>query len=293
MQGFSLIEFIPQYRETFQLSGPDGCENVNCMNTHHQSNSKIKKFYDDNGYYLARGVFNKDEIRALEEDFDRIVAQLVGSKEDINARWEGPEMERLGATKTSILHTHNVQQFSARWHQAMLQEKFLAVTEALLGPDIILHHSKLFMKPPEVGSPFPMHQDWTYFPTIKDTMLAGVIHVSAATDAMGCFRIYPGTHKLGRISGTSGMEKSDLLARYPIEGGTPLEAGPGDVVFFHYFLLHGSLPNTSDKMRKTVLVQMHAGDDRVEEGYSHLNEKLVLKGWNHHASRSSAGTKKG
>jgi ectoine hydroxylase-related dioxygenase (phytanoyl-CoA dioxygenase family) len=253
------------------------------------SSSEIKKFYDDNGYYLARGVFARDEVRALEEDFDRIIAQLLGSTEDVNARWSGPEMERLGAAKTRIIHTHNVQQFSARWHRAFMQEKFLAATEALLGPDIMLHHSKLFMKPPEVGSPFPMHQDWTYFPTIHDTMLAGVIHISEATDAMGCFRVYPGTHKLGRIRGTSGAEKSEVLARHPVEGGTPLEAEPGDVVFFHYFLLHGSLPNTSSKTRKTVLVQMHAGDDRIEEGNGHSNEKLVLKGWNHHASRASAG----
>ncbi len=262
------------------------------MKARPESNSEIKKFYDINGYYIARGVFNKDEIHALEEDFDHIVAQLVGSKETVNSRWKGPEMERLGATQTNIIGVHNVQQFSGRWHRALLQEKFLAVREELLGPDILLHHSKLFMKPPEVGSPFPMHQDWTYFPTIKDTMLAAIIHVSVATDAMGCFRVYPGTHKLGRISGTSGQEKSDLLERYPIEGGTPLEAGPGDVVFFHYFLLHGSLPNTSDKMRKTVLVQMHTGDDKVEEGNHHDNERLVLKGWNHHAARSTTNAKK-
>jgi ectoine hydroxylase-related dioxygenase (phytanoyl-CoA dioxygenase family) len=250
--------------------------------------NEIRSFYEENGYYIARNVFSPEEMRVLEADFDRIVAQLLGSKEDVNARWSGPEMDRLDAGKTSIIHTHNVQQFSAAWHLALLQEKFLGVTEALLGPDIILHHTKLFMKPPEIGSPFPMHQDWTYFPTVNDTMLAGVIHVSKATDAMGCFRVYPGTQKLGKIRGTSGMEKSEFLARYPIEGSTPLEAEPGDVVFFHYFLLHGSLPNTSKKMRKTVLVQMHAGDDHVEAGNSHSNEKLVLKGWNHCAYRSSA-----
>lgn len=256
------------------------------------SNSEVRKLYEENGYYVARGVFTKEEVCVLDKDFDRIVAQLLDSNEDVNARWSGPEMERLGGAKTRIVHTHNVQQFSACWHRALLQEKFLAVAEALLGPDIILHHTKLFMKPPEVGSPFPMHQDWTYFPTVNDTMLAGIIHISEATDAMGCFRVYPGTHKLGRIRGTSGTEKSELLARHPIEGGTPLEAQPGDVVFFHYLLLHGSLPNTSAKMRKTVLVQMHAGSDQVEEEDQHPNEKLVLKGWNHCVSRAKAGAGK-
>jgi len=252
----------------------------------------IRSFYEQNGYYVARGVFSPDEIRALETDFDRIVARLTSGHEDVNARWQGPEMEKLGAAETVVLHTHNVQQFSAAWLRAMLHKGFLDVAEAILGPDIILHHSKLFQKPAEKGAPFPMHQDWTYFPTVKDTMMAGIIHVSDATDEMGCFRVFPGTHKLGRITGTSGQTRSEMLEKYPIEDATPLNAQPGDVVFFHYFLLHGSLPNRSNKVRKTVLVQLYSGDDRVETDNKHPNERLVLRGWNHASTRSSADAAK-
>jgi len=58
-------------------------------------------------------------------------------------------------------------------------------------------------------------------------------------------------------------------------------------VFFHYLTVHGSKPNRSPKTRKTVLVQLYAGDDRVEDGNTHPDEKLVLSGWNHHATRSN------
>jgi ectoine hydroxylase-related dioxygenase (phytanoyl-CoA dioxygenase family) len=251
----------------------------------------IHEFFTENGFYLARGVYSPDELREMERDFDRIVEQLVASGEQINARWGGPEMERIGGPGTQVLHTHNVQQFSAVWLRAFLQPRFLAVAEAILGPDIILHHSKLFQKPAEKGSPFPMHQDWTYFPTLKDSMMAGIIHVSRATDEMGCVRVYPGSHRLGRITGTSGQRESEVLEKYPLERATILEAAPGDVVFFHYFTLHGSRPNTSSKTRKTVLVQLYAGDDRVEEGNMHTDERLVLQGWNHHATRRIAGAR--
>src|SRR5665213_497275 len=129
--------------------------------------NEIHDFYEKNGYYVARGLFSPAELQPLERDFDRIVAQLMSNREEANARWEGPEMDRLGAGKTVVLHTHNVQQFSGAWMQAMMHEKFLDATQSLIGPDIILHHSKLFQKPAEKGAPFPMHQDWTYFPTIK------------------------------------------------------------------------------------------------------------------------------
>lgn len=260
------------------------------MTTTNDRPEQIGAFFQENGYYLAKGVYTPEEIATLETDFDRIVTQISRGTEEINARWGGAEVERLGGAKTEILHTHNVQQYSGAWLRAFLQARLLAVVEAIIGPDIILHHSKLFQKPPANGAPFPMHQDWTYFPTVKDTMIAGIVHVTNATDEMGCLRVYPGSHRLGRIEGTSGTQHSELLEKYPLEDATIIEAEPGDVAFFHYFTLHGSRSNTSNRTRKTVLAQFHAGDDSIAEaGRAHPNERLVLQGWNSQMTRSAAG----
>ncbi len=248
----------------------------------------IRQEFFEKGYYLAKGVFSPAEVAELEKDFDRIVAQITDSDENTNARWGGPEMERLNVADTVVTHTHNVQKFSAEWAQALFQTRFLDVAEAILGPDIVLHHTKLFQKPAENGAPFPMHQDWDYFPSVKDSMIAGVIHVSRATDEMGCLRVYPETHKLGRLDQSNGHADSKVLAKYPIETATPIEAEPGDVVFFHYFTIHGSMPNRSNEIRKTVLVQMLSGDDHIEEGITHPNVRLVLRGFNHHITRNIA-----
>lgn len=253
--------------------------------------SSIREFFDQNGYYVAKGVYSPAEVAELETAFDRIVAQLMASNEEINARWSGPEMEKIGGD-TIVLHTHNVQQFSAAWLRALMHKGFLDHAEHILGPDIVLHHSKLFQKPSEKGAPFPMHQDWNYFPTVKDSMIAGIIHVSDATDEMGCLRVYPGSHKLGRVENTSGQFESELLSQYPLENAMPLEAEPGDVVYFHYFTLHGSMPNRSSKTRKTVLVQLYSGQDHVEIGNPHPDERLSLRGWNSFASRETANKAK-
>ena len=172
--------------------------------------SDIGKFFQENGYYFAKGVYSSEEINAMENDFDRIVDQLLKSDENVNARWGGRLMDALDGGESVIIHTHNIQSFSAVWMQAFLQEKFLDVTEAILGPDIMLHHSKLFCKPLEKGAPFPMHQDWQYFPSVKDTMMAAIIYVSEATDEMGCVRVYPGSHQLGRTDGMMGSGKLTL-----------------------------------------------------------------------------------
>lgn len=250
---------------------------------------EIKAFWDENGYYHAKGVFSPSEVRELESEFDWIVSRLNSSGEESNARWGGEEMKRLDGGNSVITHTHNVQCFSSVWMRAMMQTRFLDTVEAMIGPDIILHHSKLFQKPSEKGSPFPMHQDWTYFPSFEDTMLAGVIHVSDATDEMGCLRVVPGSHKFGRVEGTAGAQQSDLLDAHPIESATVVEAQAGDVVFFHYFTLHGSMPNRSQNVRKTVLAQLHSGRDAIEpRGEAHPNARLTLRGHNYRATRSLA-----
>ena len=250
---------------------------------------EITASFQKNGYYLAKGVYSNAEVAELATDFDRIVNQLTASGEEVAVRWGGAVMEKIAPKDSVFVHTHNVQIYSAAWLRAFLQPRFLEISQAILNsPDVILHHSKLFQKPAEKGAPFPMHQDWSYFPTVKDTMMAGIIHISDATDEMGCLRVYPGSHRLGRKAESSGQSATadNFLKDYPLEKALVVEAEAGDVIFFHYFTLHGSMPNRSQKVRKTVLVQMHSGDDQIEDDNSPLNERLVLSGWNHRARRS-------
>ena len=49
------------------------------------------------------------------------------------------------------------------------------------------------------------------------------------------------------------------------------------------------MPNRSNDVRKTVLLQVYEGHDRVEDGNQHPDERMVLSGWNHAISRSAAG----
>ncbi len=240
------------------------------------------------GYAVVRGLFAAGMLARMTTDFDRIVAQLEASGEDVNARWGGPRMERLAAGDSQVVHTHGVEQYSAVWSSALFHEPFLDACEALLGPDVVLHHTKLFRKPPRTGPPFPLHQDWSYFPTQRDSMIAAVIHISESCDAMGGLRVVPGSHVLGRAADTSGQGESDVLDRYALADAISVEAAPGDVLFFHAFTLHGSLPNTSDNARKTVLVQLYDGRDDEDGDASHPNARLVLRGWNHRATRSRA-----
>ena len=250
---------------------------------------KRKKTFQNEGCYLSKNLFSKSEVSVLETEFDKIVLQLKQSGENINARWGGSLIENLDVKNSKVIHTHNVQSFSSIMLDMVQSKKLLKIAESLIGPDIILHHTKLFLKPPKLGSAFPLHQDWSYFPTEKNTMIAAIVHISDSTNDMGCLRLIPGSNKLGKIKKSDGRSYvKKIHKKHPLSSAVPIEASSGDVLFFHCYTLHGSMPNISKSPRKTILIQLYSGKDKVVKGNSHTNVQLVLQGWNYNSTRKTA-----
>ena len=254
---------------------------------------KISSYFDENGFYLAKQLFNKNKVLTLEKEFDKIINQLKSSGENLNARWGSTLTKDIENSKSSVLHTHNVQSFSYEMLEMIQNKNLLDITESIIGHDIILHHSKLFLKPPLIGSAFPLHQDWSYFPTKNNSMIAAVVHLSEAEKGMGRIRVVKGSHKMGKVDNSDGHSFSkEIHNKYDLKYATPIQAQRGDVLFFHCCVLHGSNPNISLKPRKTILIQLYSGKDKMERS-SHTNLQLALRGWNYHATRNKLDKIKG
>jgi hypothetical protein len=50
------------------------------------------------------------------------------------------------------------------------------------------------------------------------------------------------------------------------------------------------MPNLSDKPRKTILIQLYSGRDKIIDGNKHTNVQLVLRGRNYYATRNNVDT---
>ena len=121
-------------------------------------------------------------------------------------------------------------------------------------------------------------------------MIAAVVHISDSTEEMGCLRLIPGSNKLGKVKNSDGHSfLKEIHGRYPLKSVMPIEGKKGDVLFFHSFTIHGSMPNRSKKPRKTVLIQLYSGRDKIIDDTKHTNVQLVLKGWNYNSTRKTAG----
>ena len=136
--------------------------------------------------------------------------------------------------------------------------------EQLIGPDIHLQHSKLNMKPAEVGSVVEWHQDLTYFPHTNDDLVAVLVYLDEATEINGCLRVLSGQHAAFLEHNTddgafAGMITEDLSGgRYGTEIALPAPAG--SVIFMHCLTPHSSRPNQSRKPRRTIIFEYRAAD---------------------------------
>lgn len=214
------------------------------------------EFYNTNGYLLVKGVFTKAEAAHFRQEAHDIITRL-SAHASLDATWGAARKTSDDAQKTAIYHCHNVQFYSAALTRLISDERFTAIAAGILGTENVqLHHNKLFIKPPEKGSPFPMHQDAPFFPHHNHSMIAGVVHFDDAPLEKGCIRVVPGSHKLGMLEHLPEGGWHLPFSQYPIESSVACPAEAGDVLFFSYLTIHGSGINVSNEARTTLLVQM-------------------------------------
>jgi ectoine hydroxylase-related dioxygenase (phytanoyl-CoA dioxygenase family) len=227
------------------------------------------RFYDANGYLLLKGFITPDEAAGLRGEVHAIAARQGPT----NATWSS-----VAGEGTQLEHSHDVQFRSAAFTRLLVDPRLTAVFTSLIGPNVQLHHNKMFIKPPERGSPFPMHQDYGYFPHRGVSMTAAILHLDSAPDIKGCVRVYPGSHKLGPLP-SFGQDHHVDVEQFPLASATPVEAEAGDLLVFNYLTVHGSGLNTSDEPRTTWLVQVRDPEDEpISEQHQSRGQGTMLAG---------------
>ncbi|MBA3943021.1 MAG: phytanoyl-CoA dioxygenase family protein [Herpetosiphonaceae bacterium] len=233
--------------------------------------------YQEQGYVLLPGVFSASEATEFRREAHELMDRLMRNQ-DIDATWGSARMS-VTEPHTKLLHCHNVQFQSAALTRLLVDPRLVDPVADLIGPNIQLHHNKLFIKPPEKGSPFPMHQDYPFFPHARDTMLAAIIHFDDAPLAKGCVQIVPGSHKHGPLEHDAEGSFHLPLEQWPLDLATPMEAKAGDVLIFSYLTVHGSGINASNEARTTLLVQMRAADDApLNNAHHSRGQGMMLRG---------------
>ena len=149
-------------------------------------------------------------------------------------------------------------QRQARWaYDLVTHPGVLDGVEDLLGPDIMVWESKLFVKPPHSESIVTWHQDGTYvgLDPVEKTLTAWIALTGSGPEN-GCMRYVPGSHKWGQLSHAPANVGANLLQfgqaiERSLDSEPVVDAilQPGEMTIHHSRVVHGSLPNISDRKR--------------------------------------------
>ena len=135
--------------------------------------------------------------------------------------------------------------------------KLAGVLRCLLGDAVELHHTTMHVKPPERGQPFPLHQDWPFYPHTDNRYVDVLLHLDDTSHDNGEIRFLPGSHlggPLQHVTVAEGAMCSPHLPtdKYRLADTTPVPARRGDIVCFNINTVHGSYLNTTSEPRRLV-----------------------------------------
>ena len=148
----------------------------------------------------------------------------------------------------------------------------LAIARQLTGDERLYTIStNVFNKPPDIDGRHPLHQDLRYFRLRPASGIVGVwTALSPCTRESGCLAVIPRSH-LGPLLGHEdpdweyvnrafyGVTEVDRDTRQHIE------MEPGDTLFFHPLLVHGSGRNRTDNFRRAISIHYASAECTTPE----------------------------
>jgi phytanoyl-CoA hydroxylase len=244
--------------------------------------------YQSNGYVKVEGLLSPSEVDELNGEMNWLIDEWWG--ED-SIGWRGPWREAYlsedeqYATKAVFISSPHM--YSSAWSRIIFHGELVSSLQSLIGQDVQWHHTVLHAKPPEIGTPFPMHQDYPFYPHDGPNFVDCLIHLDPTPPESGCLQVVPGSHRDGPLEHVTGEHTRPYLPTdmyHPDKVDTvSVPAKAGDVIFFSYYTIHWSDVNRTDSWRKSVRIGYHTPDTRpIGKAADEPNNNIMVGGTKQH-----------
>ena len=218
--------------------------------------------YWRDGYVIRRQLVPKEMIDTLNQRFagiaDGAVAQApnmqIARNVEVAKGFVTPRTPAHGIAKVNFVNGDPVLSRYAHY------EPIIDEVQKLIGDDLIALNSMFLNKPTDVDGRHPLHQDLLYFPLRPADRIVGVwTALDAITRENGCLVVLPGTHTGELLEHDyPDWEHQNFLffgaKGIDVDQRVHLEMDPGDTLFFHPLLVHGSGYNRTENLRRAIAV---------------------------------------
>ena len=238
--------------------------------------SALVERYKQEGYLLLNGLITSqwlDRLRGVANEFVEASRSLEQSSKAIDIApghtSAQPKLRRL----VSPVDMHPT------FHEFALQGPIAQLACALLGGSARFHHSKLNYKWSSGGEEVKWHQDIQFWPHTDFSPLTIGVYLDAVDDEMGPMGVIPGSHQ-GQLYDLyddqgqwAGAIQDDDIEQLELDKVVWLKGDAGSVTIHNACMIHGSMPNDSDRGRP-LLLQTYSAIDSYPIGCLGANSAL-------------------
>ena len=205
------------------------------------------KFYNEKGYVAPIDVLSIQEANEIREEI-----------ETIEKKWPNA-LEGLGRNYVHMI--------SPVFNNVCLNNKILDAVESIIGKNILICGTTLFIKNANEKGFVSFHQDAKYIGLEPHNWVTAWIAVTNSNEENGCMRMWPGSHKEDLKNHEQKFDEDNLLTRgqtianVPINETEPIVLKAGQMSLHHPTVIHGSGLNRSNDRRIGFVVQSYIGSN--------------------------------
>ena len=205
------------------------------------------KQYKDKGFVAPIEALSQNEANEVRDEI-----------EFIEKKWPR-ELEGLGR--------NNVHYISPIFDKVVHNSKILDSVEDIIGTNILVGGTTLFIKDPDQKGFVSFHQDARYIGFEPHNWVTAWLAITDANEENGCMRMWKGSHKKNLKYHNQKFDENNLLTRgqtienVPINETTSVVLKAGQLSLHHPKIVHGSGPNNSKDKRIGFVIQSYIGSN--------------------------------
>ena len=201
--------------------------------------------YRSKGYISSVSALTSSGAKEIREEIEKIEKKCPGALDGINRNY--------------------VHLISPILNKVCLNKNILDAVESIIGKNILICGTTLFIKEKKEKGFVSFHQDAKYIGLEPHNWVTVWLAVTDSNEKNGCMRMLPGSHKDNLKYHKQKFDKNNLLTRgQTIENISLNETDPiilkaGEISLHHPLIVHGSGLNYSDDRRIGFVIQSYIG----------------------------------
>ena len=203
------------------------------------------KQYKDEGFVSPIDIFSKERANDVRKEIEFIEEKMPG------------ELNKSGR--------YNAHLISPLLDEVTHSSKILDAVQSIIGENILICGTTLFIKNPNEKGFVSYHQDAKYIGLKTYNWVTAWVAITDSNEHKRCMRMWSGSHKEDLKDHDQMFNEGNLLTRgqtvnnVPIENTTPLILKAGQMSLHHPTVVHGSDLNKSNDRRMGFVIQSYIG----------------------------------